>query len=113
MPAELKSQLEGAAAQNNRTVTAELVARLQASFSVVVSTNSDDKLGLGRSQEPLEDLVQQIKRAVQSIIDDRFSLETMNQQRHLIENQQKLLSNLERAISTLNKGNGHISSNRS
>lgn len=34
MPAELKAQLEAAAAQNKRSTTAELVARLQETFAI-------------------------------------------------------------------------------
>lgn len=40
MPAELKARLEASAAKNNRTLTAELVTRLEGSFSLLPKLES-------------------------------------------------------------------------
>lgn len=42
LPVELKEQIEDAAAKNNRTLTAEVVDRLQQSFEIVAGLSEEE-----------------------------------------------------------------------
>ncbi len=58
IPAELKARLEAAATQNRRSITAELIARLESGFCVIVTdeVHRSEPSSTGRALELIEQL---------------------------------------------------------
>lgn len=64
MPAELKARLEQAAKENHRSVTAELVARLESTFMQPVSDSDAE------GQEKRDQLRERVWRIIDEAIDE-------------------------------------------
>jgi len=73
IPPELKEKLETAAKKNHRTITAELVARLENSFMVEGRSATEDSVLIGSSSVS-RDVIEQIIKSTAEILSKKNPL---------------------------------------
>lgn len=66
MPAELRQKLKISAAENNRTLTAEIVARLEATFAEADPSESGQHL----TEEAFESLIDKVADKLRPVVDE-------------------------------------------
>jgi len=64
IPASLKADLEAAAEQNKRSVTAELIARLEASFAMVIPAAGSSIEAMNRQAADISNQISSLRRVL-------------------------------------------------